>query len=233
MPRSVFSRYDLRTTDLAGARAFYEQLFGPGFWSEDVRLTPLPEQAIARGAPAHWLGYIGVEDVEAIAGQIVAAGGMRRGPTLVDDDGIRRAALSDPFGAGVGVASGLGDVFADVAAHLHHSNDPEAASVYYANLFGWSIAEVDATPADMGRHLGFSYGGDGAPVGRFTDAARLPQVHHQWQYFFPTGDIDTAVALVKAGGGIALPIVNLLDGTRVVACDDPQGAAFGLVQRRG
>ena len=58
-----FSRYELRTKDVLGARTFYDRLFGDGSWSERITVVPLPEQAAARGAPSHWLGCVGAPNV--------------------------------------------------------------------------------------------------------------------------------------------------------------------------
>ena len=102
-----FCHYELRTKDVASAGAFYSELFGAAFWSEHVTVVPLPEPAAARGAPSHWLGFIDVANVEDMVRRIVARGGQRLGPTRPDGDGASCAALRDPFGAVVGVNSGM------------------------------------------------------------------------------------------------------------------------------
>jgi uncharacterized protein len=52
-----------------------------------------------------------------------------------------------------------------------------------------------------------------------------------WLFFLPVADLDKAVASVKAHGGTAMEPVALPSGMRLSACEDPQGAAFGLAQR--
>jgi catechol 2,3-dioxygenase-like lactoylglutathione lyase family enzyme len=89
-----FCRYELRTKDVAGGRAFYSELLGAEFWSEHVVVVPLPEQVAARGALSHWLGFIDVANVEDMARRIVERGGQRLGPTRQDGDGATRAALT-------------------------------------------------------------------------------------------------------------------------------------------
>jgi len=54
----------------------------------DISVATLPEPARARGAPAHWLGHVGVADVDATADRIVALGGEQLGPRR--DRAIRR-----------------------------------------------------------------------------------------------------------------------------------------------
>ena len=72
MTTPAFARYDLRTTDPDAARRFYAAALGLDFGAPTAVDEPatlavwlLHEQARARGAPAHWLGNIGVTDVDA------------------------------------------------------------------------------------------------------------------------------------------------------------------------
>src|SRR5437879_6532248 len=81
---SVFCRYDLRTTDPDAARGFYSDVVGLDFTGGPspeepsmLAVWPLHEQARARGAPAHWLGHLGVADVEATARRLVEIGSER------------------------------------------------------------------------------------------------------------------------------------------------------------
>src|SRR5689334_7631814 len=66
-----FCAYELRTMDVERARAFYNAIFGPSFFSGGIRIAPLPAAAIARGAAAHWLGHIGVDDVSATTDRFI------------------------------------------------------------------------------------------------------------------------------------------------------------------
>jgi predicted enzyme related to lactoylglutathione lyase len=43
-------------------------------------------------------------------------------------------------------------------------------------------------------------------------------------------NVEAAIAATRAQGGIALEPIEV-DGRRMVACDDAQGAAFGLLER--
>src|SRR3954468_24757547 len=96
----TFFRYDLRTTDPDAARAFYANVAGIDFaTSPELGLWPLHEQARARGAPAHWLGHIAVDDVDREVARFVAEGAERLGPTVRTGDGATYAALRDPLGS--------------------------------------------------------------------------------------------------------------------------------------
>lgn len=53
-------------------------------------------------------------------------------------------------------------------------------------------------------------------------------MHPHWLHVFAVPELDRAIATVRARGGLALEPITLPDGARLAACDDPQGAAFGV-----
>jgi len=231
-----FSRYELQTTDVRGAEAFYTGVFGggtsgAGFWGPDVSLAPLPERAASRGAPARWLGHIGTPDVEGTAARLVALGGQQLGPTQREWGGPDRAVLRDPFGAVLGLSSEMEQsARAPVAWHLLHCADHERAFAVYAGLFGWvGTEEADLGP-EIGRQQYFAWERSAPSVGGVANTARLPQVHPHWMYCFRVEDIEGSLAHARAHGGKPLPLFQAPNGDLVAACDDPQGAAFGLYQ---
>jgi predicted enzyme related to lactoylglutathione lyase len=235
-----FCRYQLRTTDVPAARAFYAELFGPDFWTGEVSLSPLPERAAATGAPAHWVGHLGVGDaqaVEAIAAKMVAAGGQRLGPTQAGPPGspagTQIAVLRDPFGALVAASNETTEPARDrVPWHLLTAQDHAMAFGLYSDLFGWTAGQTLDLGPERGRHQRFSWDDSGREAGSLSNLVRLPEIHPQWLHFFPVADLDAAAAQVRARGGIALAAVTNERGHRFAPCDDPQGAAFGLCQLR-
>src|SRR5215471_3099918 len=96
-----FCRFQLRTTDVAAARAFYAAVLGNG----GADIVPLPDEARARGARPHWLGHLGVDDVKTAAGAFVERGATRLGPTRPGAGGGEVAILRDPGGAVVALAT--------------------------------------------------------------------------------------------------------------------------------
>ena len=84
--RGRFVWYELTTMDMEAAKAFYTRVVGwgtqdastPGaaytlFTVGDVAvggLTSLPQDAQRAGAKPIWIGYVGVDDVDAVAGRI-------------------------------------------------------------------------------------------------------------------------------------------------------------------
>ena len=234
MSTSRFFRYQLRTTDQGAARAFYADLLGEHFWSPDLSLAPLPERAIAMGARPHWLGHLGVEDVEGTAARIVAAGGQPRGPTSRGADGSAIAVLRDPFGAGLAVSSeAVAPSRSPVAWHLLQTDDEARAFAFYASLFGWTPMESMDLGPELGRHQRFAWDDSREAVGSVANGARLPHIHPQWLFFFPVPDLGASLSRVRSLGGLALRPIKTPSGDLAAPCDDPQGAAFGLIQLAG
>ena len=233
---SGFCRYDLRTTDPESARSFYVDAIGLDFTEGGWPLAvwPLHEQARARGVPAHWLGHIGVTDIAASVEQLVARGSQLLGPPLLRGaDGEAFAVLRDPCEAVFAVReTSRRPSLAPVAWHQLHTRDLDRSWAVYSELFGWlqtgtfEVAEVAAE----GGHRTFRWHGADEDVGSMANTARLPGVHPHWLFHFPVADLDSTISKVAAHGGRALRPVVIPNGDRFVACEDPQGAAFGLVQ---
>jgi uncharacterized protein len=232
----MFNRYILRTTDAVAARAFYAEAIGlvlPDGMSDGSVLEawPLHERAIARGAPPHWLGQLAVDNVDAVVASLVARGSEALSPTVDARDGAKFATLRDPFGSVIGVRAGgsrAGD--SPVAWHQLHTRDVDGAWALYRELFGLAQKQTIDVPNLEGGYRMFAWSDAGAPVGAMGNTARWPSVHTHWCFYFPVADIDAAVARVRALGGKSMDPITLPAGMRLTACDDPQGAAFGLTQ---
>lgn len=221
-----FQRYELRTTDVIAARAFYAAVLG----ERALDIVPLPEAAAARGAVPHWLGHLGVDDVDAAARAFVEHGATRLGPTRSTADGDV-AILRDPGGAVVAVATrrpapGSGDV----VWHLLHTADLAGAIASYRALFGWTLGErVDLGP--LGVYTQFSWRCGEASVGSMSAIDHRAGIHPHWQFHFRVVALEPALAVVREAGGVVVAVTELPDRGRVAVCDDPQGAAFALRER--
>jgi predicted enzyme related to lactoylglutathione lyase len=223
-----FIRVDLRTTDPDAARSFYATAVG---LTLDC-VSPLPEPARARGAPAHWLGSIAVADLEATSQRLRALGSEPLGPpALKAEDGSEFSVFRDPLGSVVAIRSGPQASTGMAVWHQLHTTDVARAFDVYGELFGWRrglqmpIAGVTATACL------FSWSDTDVAVGAIGDTARLVGVHPHWLYFFPVSDLDAVSVAVRASGGTAMSSFQLPNGDRVAGCEDPQGAAFGILER--
>ncbi len=226
-----FCRIQLRTTDVPAARLFYRALLG----DDGADIVPLPAEALARGARPHWLGYLGVSDVEGVARAFVAEGATPLGPLrpTVTGGAVAGAVaiLRDPGGAVVALATPSSTpVRADVVWHSLNTADLARATASYCALMGWRLTDVvDLGP--QGRHHQFAWGPGGASVGSvgsMADLAGRPGVHPHWLFHFRVAALEPALAAVRAAGGLVLDPVMLPSGARVAVCDDAQGAAFAL-----
>lgn len=233
----TFARYVLRTTDAPAARAFYMaalDLALPDGATPDSPLEawPLHEQARARGAPPHWLGQLAVDNVDTAAARLVALGAARLGATVRGRDGAAFTVLRDPLGAIVGLRESAGASRHDgpVRWHQLHTRDLERAWSTYTGLYGWSDAGHIDVPDPEGGHRLFTWPGAAGAVGSVGNTARWRGVQPHWLFHFPVPDVAGVAAKVRALGGQARDPEALPDGSVLCACDDPQGAAFGLFQ---
>jgi uncharacterized protein len=220
-----FSRYELRATDVESARRFYTSLLG----EDRASIVQLPPEVAARGAPPHWLGMLGVADLDSTASAFVERGAMRLGPTRARDGG-QVAILRDPGGAVVALstAAPIGDV--DVVWHVLNTVALEGTSAAYCDLFGWAAAG-SRDLGDLGVLHDFSWRPGDPAAGSFTDITGRTGRHPHWLFHFGADDLERSSAIVRESGGLVLGPFELPDGTRVAVCDDPQGAAFALRER--
>ena len=113
-PKS-FVWYELMTSDMDAAEAFYRAVIGwdAQAWAHpDMRYTimsaggkpvaglmEIPDDARAAGARPGWLGYIHADDVDAATKAVSAAGGkVHRQPADIPEVG-RFSVVADPEGA--------------------------------------------------------------------------------------------------------------------------------------
>ena len=254
--RGRFVWYELMTTDMAGAQAFYTAVVGwkaAPFESAEMPYTlwlkgetqdtgvgglmELPKEARERGVPPHWMGYVAVPDVDATAARAVELGGhVIVGPQDIPNVG-RFVIFKDPQGAAISAFRGTGEMPAeepkpepgDVTWHELGTTDHEAAFDFYADLFGWEKSQI----FDMGEAGIYQmYGVAGRMLGGMYNRDPSQPFPPGWLYYISVGDLDGAVATARAKGGtIRLEPLEVPGGSRIAVVLDPQGAAFGLHQR--
>jgi predicted enzyme related to lactoylglutathione lyase len=244
-----FVWYDLMTTDIEAAKAFYGSVAGWGAKpADDPNLaytlftlgeTPvgglmeLTDQVRQQGVPPCWTGYIGVDDVDAAVARIGTLGGATRVPAQDIPHVGRFAVMADPQGAVFALfkwADGMAPPVASmetpgaIAWRELTAKDWQAAFEFYSTMFGWQKAEAfDMGP--MGMYQLFSHGGQSVG-GMFNKPPEMPGPF--WLYYIQVENIDAAGERVKAGGGAILNGPMEVPGGWIVQCKDPQGAAFAL-----
>jgi uncharacterized protein len=248
-----FTWYELMTTDMKAAAAFYAKVMGWGAWDASLPGRPytlfsdgpdavgglmdLPASARGAGANPNWIGYVETDDLDAAAVQIMRLGGTVHVPPTDIGDISRFAIFSDPQSSRLGLfkwrKSGPRQP-TDPAApgrvgwHELLAADWEKAWAFYNELFGWQKAE--ATLGETGTYQLFAAGGR-TIGGMLTKAQTI--LAPIWLFYFNVGDIDAVTQRVTAGGGRVIhgPL-ETPDGRWIAQCTDPQGALFGLEGKR-
>ena len=247
-----FAWYELMTTDVVAARAFYEQVVG---WGTQDASTPdlaytlltagqapvcglmeLPADARKMGATPRWMGYVGVDDVDATTERIKRLGGAVYVPATDTNIG-RISVVTDPQSATLALIKGLKPrrqqptdlgKLGGVGWHELLATDWNKALDFYRELFGWQKAQADVGPTET--YQMFSAGGQ--TIGGMLTKRPWDSIPF-WLFYFNVDDIDAAAERVKAGGGrIYDGPLELPGGSWIARCADPQGAAFALQGNR-
>jgi uncharacterized protein len=242
----TFCWSDLTTTDQPAAKAFYTGLFG---WQaedmpvgEDVfysmmraggkrvaAIAPQPQQQRDAGAPPVWNSYVSVEDADATVERAKELGGTVHAPAFDVMEVGRMAVIQDPHGAyfmawqprqhiGAELVNAPGALVWNELA----SPGLDAASAFYAGLFGWTVAPFEASPTP---YLSIKNGETNNGGMRELDQPGMPP---HWLVYFGVEDIDAA--LEKAGelGGTTMFGPQDIQIAKIAVVKDPQGAVFAL-----
>ena len=254
-PHGDFIWYELMTSDPEAAASFYGTVIG---WSSQLfdasdsngyrlfragahevgGLMRLPEGEDCPAGKPGWVGYIGVNDVDATAAALVADGAAQLVPPTDIPEVGRFAVIADPQGAVFTIMRGTMEArsMAFSPGENGHcqwnelsARDPDAALTFYARHFGWTRGE--AMPlGEMGvyqilDHEGRSFG---AVMRTFAKDQRPA-----WGFYFGVDDIDAATERATAAGGKLLHgPAEVPGGQFIIQALDPQGAPFALVGPR-
>jgi predicted enzyme related to lactoylglutathione lyase len=244
-----FVWYELMTTDMEAAETFYRAVIGwspQNFSQPDMRYTvmsagdkmvaglmTLPAEVCEAGGRPGWVGYIGVDDVDAASAGVKAAGGaVHRPPADIPNVG-RFSVVADPQGAVFMLFKPMGGdnppAPAGIPGHIGwrelYAADWTKAFDFYAGQFGWTKAEaIDLGP--MGTYQLFAAGGE--PIGGMMN--KPDQVLSPvWMFYFNVAEADAAAKRVTENGGrVSMGPHQVPGGSWILQCMDPQGAMFAL-----
>jgi len=247
-----FCWIELATLDQSAAKSFYSALFGwtpfdmpisPGevytiFRLEDrdaaAAYTMRPEQR-TQGIPPNWMLYISVASADGAVKRATEAGGAVCMDAFDVGDSGRMAVLQDPTGAafavwqpknhqGIGIAHVDGTLcWADLS-----TPDPQRASKFYGDLFGWQMILEEEDPEHDYLHIknGEHFIG-GIPPAKFHS----PNAPAHWLAYILTSNCDgTADKAKQLGGQLYLPPTTVENVGRMAVVADLQGAVFALFQ---
>jgi uncharacterized protein len=246
-----FAWYELMTTDVAAAKAFYGDVVG---WGAQDASTPqlqyslftagkvpvcglmdLPEEGRRMGARPRWMGYVAVNDVDVTADRIKRLGGAVFVPPTGTNIG-HISVVADPQTAVFALISGLKVGRQEPAEsgrpgrvgwHELLSADWARAFAFYSEIFDWQKPHTE-----ISQDVYHPFSACGLTIGgMFTRHPTDPPPF--WLLYFNVDDIEAAEERVKAAGGqVFLNPVEMPGGTSIARCADPQGAAFALQGRQ-
>jgi predicted enzyme related to lactoylglutathione lyase len=106
--------------------------------------------------------------------------------------------------------------------------DPEAATRFYGDLFGWKFEDVMPPEAPGNYFIGRIRGRDVAAVSPPQEGA--PPMAMWNTYIWVTSADETASKARDAGGGVMMEPFDVMDAGRMAVLSDPEGAAFCVWQ---
>ena len=265
-PHGVPSWVDTVAHDLDEAKRFYAGLFdwtftdaipadAPGNYliatigGEDVAAIASPD---SEDEAVTWRTYLAVDDADATATAVEAAGGVVTLAPVDAGPGGRQAVCVDPRGAEFRLWQArkrLGAQLVNTPGSWNFSDlqtaDPHQAATFYSTVFGWEVdgvgyATVVRRPG-YGDHLAATVDPDirqrqahvGTPAG-FEDAVAwmrlIPEGSPEfWQVTFAVADRDTAAATAEDLGAAVIASEDS-EWTKTATVRDPQGAELVLSQ---
>lgn len=245
--------FELMTTDLKAAEAFYKTVVG---WTSapfegspepyimfmrdgDVPIGGVLKRPAEVKAPPFWAMYIGVPNLEAAAADIKGRGGSAHTGVIDVPTVGRMQLMMDPQGAAFYIYQPANtDRTPEGTPQLGEASwlelmttDAPAAMTFYQQVFGWQPSEA-MDMGEMGTYQMFNrpHGMIGGMMNKPPVMAHVPP---NWQIYFLVPDINSAVDRIKADGGQILNgPMEVPGGDWVVNAMDPQGAAFALHARK-
>lgn len=250
----TFSRIELVTTDPDDAKRFYGGLFGWDF-EDDVHpggdvsttarlgdkavagITRQPASQGARAVPPSWVSYVTVVSADESATRAGELGGTVHAGPFDLGEAARVAVVADPTGAAIGLWEARSSIGAErvngpgcLTSNELATDDVDAASKFYRELFGWAIEEVDTGggPRYWLIHGGSALEGRNGGMRELGPAA--DGIPPNWVPYFTTESVGKALARAdELGGTTLMPATQIPAGT-IAAVRDPQGAVFSIFE---
>lgn len=239
---------ELMTPDQKGAGTFYTGLFGWGIDENPIDdegnvylIGKLEGDSVAgiggqmpelAGHPAFWGVYLAVDEADATAAKVEAAGGkVEAGPFDVMDFG-RMVAAKDPTGARVSFWQAKGTVGTERANEPGTpiwnelvTPDVERATRFYGEVLGMGVQKMEMPE---GSYTSLTV--DGRAIGGAMEPMMEGMPPH-WNVYFNVTSVDETVAQAESlGGNVIAPAFDVNDVGRMAFLADPQGAMFAVMQ---
>ncbi|MBC3841893.1 VOC family protein [Streptacidiphilus sp. 4-A2] len=236
---------DLMVPDQQAALDFYRDLFG---WQGEIGPPETGGYSVctrnghpvagigpvaAPDQPAAWTSYIASADAATVHSSVTAAGGTPL-TEVMDVMTLGRMFLAaDPAGAVFGVwqakdfiGAGLVNEPGSLIWNECNSRGAEAASAFYAQVFGLTFTESESMPGYQ------EIKADGKLVGGLQQMKPpyfTPDTPSYWGVYFAVDNTDSTVdAAVKRNAVVVLPPTDSPVG-RIATLRDPWGAQFSVI----
>lgn len=237
---------DHTSGDVQASARFYGQLFG--WQAQDLgeqmghytmftangKMVAATTPPMSPGTPPSWSTYIATADVNATAKAVADNGGKTLvAPMQVMDQGSM-AVFADPTGAVFavwqpGAHTGAQLVNQPVSFSWNElaTRDMPAAKNFYSKVFNWG---VKSNPGPEGEYVEWQVNGRSIAGGMAMGSMYPPQVPPHWLVYFAVANTDDTVKRAQElGGKVMAPAMDIPQG-RFAVLNDPQGAAFAVIQ---
>ena len=248
----MFNWVDLMTTDVESAKEFYSQLLGCETIDNPVSddfvytlfsrngkniagMSPMMPDLLEQGVPPHWNSYVAVVNVEEAAAKAASLGGTVILPPMDVMEFGRMTSIIDPTGAVLNLweakvhigADLIGEAGAFCWAELY-THDTEAASKFYAGLFGWAVEQV---PGAGGTPYNLFTSGGAPAAGMLAIQPIWGEVPPNWTVYFAVENLDAALEKVQAmGGSMQVEPMSIPGIGRISLITDPQHVYVMLIE---
>jgi predicted enzyme related to lactoylglutathione lyase len=251
---SRFVWHDFNTKDVDGAKRFYSELFNWQFESSenasyvhikagDQMIGGLRQSGPHEHGPASWLGYVGVDDVNATVAAVTAHGGKVYMPTTVMANVGTFAVVADPLGAAFAPwksarpgedrePTGKPAPYTFCWDELLTSN-VETATRFYGEILGWRVEKLDMPGMQytLLKRTGVKdeMGADKNAGGVMQSPRDAPHPPF-WLTYVAVPDADATIEKAKRlGAQIMMGPMDIPNVGRFAVMLDPQKAAIAVL----
>jgi hypothetical protein len=238
-----FVWHDLVSKDTKTATKFYTQLFGWKAKEHGPDYTMIEVDGREIGgfvhlnedhAPAHWVGYVTVENVDATVDRARSLGAKVFCPPRDIPNVGRFAILGDPQGAVLSPITlttfppeptGLPPAGTFCWNELV-TDDVAAAETFYVALYGWTTKKMEMGPA--GTYTIFERG-DKHAGGLMKKPETAKDTPPHWLHYVAVANVDTIVAKAEGlGAKVFVAPQDIPNIGRFAILQDPVGAVFAV-----
>ncbi len=243
-PRGYPTWIDLVTSDLEGAKRFYQQIFGWEYVDTGAEFGHY-NMAHIRGhnaagmnalqpgqeMPPAWTIYLASADIDADVARVRELGGQVYFEPMTVGDSGRMAVCADPTGAAFGLWQAINHIGAAIEGEPGgmvwcEVNTPDAAAAcdFYGKLFALTPQKMEGMEYFIMHH------GDEMVSGVLQMDAQWEGIPPHWMGYFGVENTDaTLEKVVACGGKVAVPAFDTPYG-RMAVISDPAGAVISIAQ---